>query len=155
MKTNVNIHLHRTLNLTITVAPIQLWKWQMYISQNLRQSWYGNLLGEEENDDDQDAMKVNKIESINDMSTVDCSSSSYLILACDGRNKSVSTWNNDCSINYSYNFRNLSIQEWYVYVLSVFDIELPKKKREKKNRIRGSTPTPSILSRSVDFSTSL
>jgi hypothetical protein len=51
--------LIRTLNLTITVAPIQLWKWQMYISQNLRQSWYGNLLGDEENDDDQDAMKVN------------------------------------------------------------------------------------------------
>ncbi len=49
------------LNLTITVAPIQLWKWQMYISQNLRQSWYGNLLGEDENDDDQDAMKVRKI----------------------------------------------------------------------------------------------
>ena len=48
----------RTLNLTITVAPIQLWKWQMYISQNLRQSWYGNILGEEDNDDDQDAMKV-------------------------------------------------------------------------------------------------
>ena len=48
----------RTLNLTITVAPIQLWKFQMYISQNLRQSWYGNLLGEDENDDDQDAMKV-------------------------------------------------------------------------------------------------
>jgi hypothetical protein len=47
-----------TLNLTVTVAPIQLWKWQMYISQNLRQSWYGNLLGEEENDGDQDAMKV-------------------------------------------------------------------------------------------------
>ena len=32
----------------------------MYISQNLRQSWYGNLLGEEENDDDQDAMKVSE-----------------------------------------------------------------------------------------------
>jgi hypothetical protein len=32
----------------------------MYISQNLRQSWYGNLLGEEENGDDQDAMKVKK-----------------------------------------------------------------------------------------------
>ena len=30
----------------------------MYISQNLRQSWYGNLLGDEENDEDQDAMKV-------------------------------------------------------------------------------------------------
>jgi hypothetical protein len=51
---------HRKLNLTITVAPIQLWKWQMYISQNLRQSWYGNLLGEDENDDDQDAMKVRR-----------------------------------------------------------------------------------------------
>ena len=32
----------------------------MYISQNMRQSWYGNLLGEDENDDDQDAMKVRK-----------------------------------------------------------------------------------------------
>ncbi|CAF2523828.1 unnamed protein product [Rotaria sp. Silwood2] len=51
------------LNVTITVAPIQLWKWQMYISQNLRQSWYGNLLGEEENDDDQDAMKRALVET--------------------------------------------------------------------------------------------
>ncbi|CAF0827981.1 unnamed protein product [Rotaria sordida] len=51
------------LNLTMTVAPIQLWKWQMYISQNLRQSWYGNLLGEEENDDDQDAMKRALVET--------------------------------------------------------------------------------------------
>ena len=33
----------------------------MYISQNLRQSWYGNVLGDNENDDDQDAIKVNKI----------------------------------------------------------------------------------------------
>ena len=33
----------------------------MYISQNLRQSWYGNLLGEEENEEDQDAMKVNEL----------------------------------------------------------------------------------------------
>lgn len=40
------------------MTPIQLWKWQMYISQNLRQSWYGNILGDEENDEDQDAMKV-------------------------------------------------------------------------------------------------
>jgi hypothetical protein len=31
----------------------------MYISQNLRQSWYGNILGDQENDEDQDAMKVN------------------------------------------------------------------------------------------------
>jgi hypothetical protein len=33
----------------------------MYISQNLRQSWYGNLLGDEDNEDDQDAMKVKKV----------------------------------------------------------------------------------------------
>jgi len=52
-----------TLNLTITVAPIQLWKWQMYISQNLRQSWYGNLLGDEENDEDQDTMKRALVET--------------------------------------------------------------------------------------------
>lgn len=32
----------------------------MYISQNLRQSWYGNLLGEDDGEDDQDAMKVLK-----------------------------------------------------------------------------------------------
>jgi hypothetical protein len=42
----------------MTIAPIQLWKWQMYISQNLRQSWYGNMLGEDSGDEDQDAMKV-------------------------------------------------------------------------------------------------
>ncbi|CAF1480758.1 unnamed protein product [Rotaria magnacalcarata] len=51
------------LNLTITVAPIQLWKWQMYVSQNLRQSWYGNLLGDEPNDEDQDTMKRTLIET--------------------------------------------------------------------------------------------
>ncbi|CAF0977717.1 unnamed protein product [Adineta steineri] len=51
------------LNLTITVAPIQLWKWQMYISQNLRQSWYGNMLGDEENDEDQDTMKRALVET--------------------------------------------------------------------------------------------
>nr|ACF75522.1 cleft lip and palate associated transmembrane [Philodina roseola] len=52
-----------TLNLTVTLTPIQLWKWQMYISQNLRQSWYGNILGDEENDDDQDAMKRAMVET--------------------------------------------------------------------------------------------
>ncbi|CAF0825027.1 unnamed protein product [Adineta steineri] len=51
------------LNLTLTIAPIQLWKWQMYISQNLRQSWYGNLLGDEENDEDQDTIKRALVET--------------------------------------------------------------------------------------------
>jgi hypothetical protein len=32
----------------------------MYISQNLRQSWYGNILGDEGNEEDQDTIKVNK-----------------------------------------------------------------------------------------------
>jgi hypothetical protein len=35
----------------------------MYISQNLRQSWYGNIFGDDENDDDQDAIKVKKKEN--------------------------------------------------------------------------------------------
>jgi len=30
----------------------------MYISQNLRQSWYGNLLGDDGNEEDQDTIKV-------------------------------------------------------------------------------------------------
>ncbi|CAF0728111.1 unnamed protein product, partial [Didymodactylos carnosus] len=51
------------LNLTLTYSPLQLWKWQMYISQHLRQSWYGNLLGDDESDDDQDAMKRALIET--------------------------------------------------------------------------------------------
>ncbi|CAF4515773.1 unnamed protein product [Rotaria sp. Silwood1] len=51
------------LNLTITVAPIQLWKWQMFISQNTRQSWYGNLFGDEQNDEDQDTIKRALVET--------------------------------------------------------------------------------------------
>ncbi|CAF1566869.1 unnamed protein product, partial [Didymodactylos carnosus] len=52
-----------TLNLTLVYSPLQLWKWQMYISQSLRQSWYGNLLGDDESDEDQDAMKRALIET--------------------------------------------------------------------------------------------
>ncbi|CAF2807681.1 unnamed protein product [Rotaria sp. Silwood2] len=51
------------LNLTITVAPIQLWKWQMFISQNMRQSWYGNLFNDEQNDEDQDTLKRALVET--------------------------------------------------------------------------------------------
>jgi hypothetical protein len=51
------------LNLTITVAPIQLWKWQMYISQNLRQSWYGNIFRDDDNEKDQDAIKRALVET--------------------------------------------------------------------------------------------
>ncbi len=35
----------------------------MYISQNLHQSWYGNLLGDQENDEDQNAMKCAVVET--------------------------------------------------------------------------------------------
>lgn len=55
-----NRPLFSNLNLTITIAPIQLWKWQMFISQNLRQSWYGNMFGDDRNDEDQDTIKVKK-----------------------------------------------------------------------------------------------
>ncbi len=30
----------------------------MYISQNLRQSWYGNIFRDDDNEKDQDAIKV-------------------------------------------------------------------------------------------------
>jgi hypothetical protein len=36
----------------------------MYISQNLRQSWYGNIFGDDENGEDQDTIKVNENDSI-------------------------------------------------------------------------------------------
>jgi hypothetical protein len=57
---NLMNQFSRKLNLTITVAPIQLWKWQMYISQTLRQSWYGNIFGDDDKEEDQDSIKVTK-----------------------------------------------------------------------------------------------
>nr|ACD37578.1 cleft lip and palate associated transmembrane protein [Philodina roseola] len=51
------------LNLTVTIAPIQFWKWQIYMSQTIRKSWTGNLFGDEENEEDQDTIKRALIET--------------------------------------------------------------------------------------------
>merc|ERR1719232_2518371 len=47
------------LNITITFQPISLFKWQMYSAQQLRNRFnvLGNLMGEEEDDQDQDSVK--------------------------------------------------------------------------------------------------
>jgi hypothetical protein len=52
--------LCRVVNLTLTFAPLSLFKWQLYASQGMRNKWY-SFMGEgfgEESDDDQDSMKV-------------------------------------------------------------------------------------------------
>jgi hypothetical protein len=37
---------------------MQLWKWQMYLSQQMRNNWYSNMLAEDNGDEDQDTLKV-------------------------------------------------------------------------------------------------
>jgi len=48
-----------TLNLTLTFQPLSMFKWQMYSAQNMRNRFnmLGNLMGEEEEDQDQDSIK--------------------------------------------------------------------------------------------------
>eukprot|EP00092_Neocalanus_flemingeri_P010752 GFUD01011581.1.p1 GENE.GFUD01011581.1~~GFUD01011581.1.p1 ORF type:complete len:671 (-),score=212.77 GFUD01011581.1:523-2535(-) len=48
-----------TLNLTLTIQPLSMFKWQMYSAQQLRNRFnvLGNLMGEQEEDQDQDSVK--------------------------------------------------------------------------------------------------
>ena len=48
-----------TLNLTLTFQPLSMFKWQMYSAQQLKNRFnvLGNLMGEEEDDQDQDSVK--------------------------------------------------------------------------------------------------
>merc|ERR1719369_1749458 len=48
-----------SLNITITFQPLSMFKWQMYSAQQLRNRFnvLGNLMGEEEEDQDQDSVK--------------------------------------------------------------------------------------------------
>ena len=48
-----------TLNLTLTFQPLSMFKWQMYSAQQLKNRFnmLGNLMGEEEEDQDQDSVK--------------------------------------------------------------------------------------------------
>ncbi|CAF0939732.1 unnamed protein product [Brachionus calyciflorus] len=44
------------LNLSLTFSHIQLWKWQLYISQNMRSQW-SNFFSDDATDEDQDTIK--------------------------------------------------------------------------------------------------
>ena len=47
------------VNLSLTFSHIQLWKWQIYLSQSMKGQLYGGLLGDDSgNDEDQDTIKV-------------------------------------------------------------------------------------------------
>lgn len=55
-----------TVNLTVTYAPLSLFKWQLYASQQMRGKWsqmFGGELFEQEGDDDQDAIKQALLET--------------------------------------------------------------------------------------------
>mgnify|MGYP001810372463 CR=1 FL=1 len=47
-----------SLNLTVTFTHIQLWKWQLYLSQSIRNQWYGNMFADDSSDEDQDTIQV-------------------------------------------------------------------------------------------------
>ena len=46
------------LNLSLTFTQLQLWKWQLYVSQSMKNQWYGGMLAEDSTDEDQDTLKV-------------------------------------------------------------------------------------------------
>ena len=49
------------LNLSVTFSHLQLWKWQLYLSQSMRSQWYGNMLSDDTSEEDQDTIKVSLI----------------------------------------------------------------------------------------------
>ena len=49
----------KTLNISITYQPLSMFKWQMYSAQQMRNRFnvMGNLMGEDEDEQDQDSIK--------------------------------------------------------------------------------------------------
>ena len=49
----------KTLNISITYQPLSMFKWQMYSAQQMRNRFnvMGNLMGENEDEQDQDSIK--------------------------------------------------------------------------------------------------
>lgn len=45
------------LNLTLTFTHLQLWKWQLYLSQSMKNQWYGGMLADDTAEEDQDTLK--------------------------------------------------------------------------------------------------
>lgn len=46
------------LNLSLTFSHLQLWKWQLYLSQGMKNQWYANVFQDDTSDEDQDTIKV-------------------------------------------------------------------------------------------------
>lgn len=51
------------VNLTLTFSHMQLWKWQLYLSQSMKSQWYGGMLAEDSSDEDQDTIKRTLLET--------------------------------------------------------------------------------------------
>lgn len=51
------------LDLHLTFSPLQLWKWQLYLSQSTRNQFLGGMLQEDSNEEDQDTMKRTLLET--------------------------------------------------------------------------------------------
>lgn len=53
------------VNLSLTFSHLQLWKWQLYLSQSqqVKNSWYNGMLAEDSNDEDQDTIKRTLLET--------------------------------------------------------------------------------------------
>lgn len=55
-----------TLPISLTFAPLSLFKWQLYAAQASRKDWFSNILGdislngETEDDEEQDTLKVSR-----------------------------------------------------------------------------------------------
>jgi len=45
------------LNLSLTFSHLQLWKWQLYLSQGMKNQWYANVFQDDTSDEDQDTIK--------------------------------------------------------------------------------------------------
>jgi len=60
----VLLGIYRVVPLTLTFQPLSMFKWQIYAAQSMRNQWSANFLaGQEDEDDDQDALKEAMIET--------------------------------------------------------------------------------------------
>lgn len=55
---NITISYFRELNFSLTFAPMSLFKWQIYAAQSMRNKWYNFMSEMNEDDEDQDSLKV-------------------------------------------------------------------------------------------------
>lgn len=51
------------VNLSLTFSHIQLWKWQLYLSQSVKNQWYGGMMADDSSEEDQDTIKRTLLET--------------------------------------------------------------------------------------------